>query len=225
MKYIKIKKQSGFTLVEMIVALAIFIIVAVVAVGALTKVTGLNRRAQTLQSSMNSLGFALEAMSRELRVGDTYHCKQGALVTQGNPQNLQTNGYGCGINNNPNSNNPGDARVIYFKSSKKFFSTTPDEVCNLVYAYAIVPATVPGEWLMKKAQQSSCYDPIEVNEFYPILDENIHLTGFRLGVFSNDQDRPYSSSFIRLMGYAGKREQDKNFFDIQTAVSQRDYDK
>ena len=64
----------GFTLVEMIVSLGIFAVVAVVALGALVRIMTANQKAQTLQSAMTNISFALESMSRELRSGITYHC-------------------------------------------------------------------------------------------------------------------------------------------------------
>src|SRR4051812_23311158 len=69
--------DRGFTLIEMIVSLAIFTVVAVVAVGSLVRVVALNRQAQTLQSSVNNLSFALDSMSREIRQGSALTCISG----------------------------------------------------------------------------------------------------------------------------------------------------
>src|SRR3989344_8697452 len=52
----------GFTLVEMIVAIALFSIVMVVSVGALLALVTANRKAQALQSVMNNLNIALDGM-------------------------------------------------------------------------------------------------------------------------------------------------------------------
>jgi prepilin-type N-terminal cleavage/methylation domain-containing protein len=68
------KNQRGFTLVEMIISLAIFTVVAVVAIGALLKITDANRKSITLKTTINNLNFALESMSREMRVGSDYSC-------------------------------------------------------------------------------------------------------------------------------------------------------
>lgn len=64
----------GFTLVEMIVAIFIFSIVMVVAVGALVSVVEANRKAQGVKSVMNNLNFALDSMTRAIRVGTDYSC-------------------------------------------------------------------------------------------------------------------------------------------------------
>ena len=66
--------QSGFTLVEMIVSLAIFAIVVTVSVGALLVLVGTNQRLQSEQSVMTNLSFALDSMTREIRTGSYYYC-------------------------------------------------------------------------------------------------------------------------------------------------------
>lgn len=66
--------NKGFTLLEMIVSIAIFTVVALVAVGALLKVVDANKKAQSLKTSINNLNFALDSISREMRVGSNYSC-------------------------------------------------------------------------------------------------------------------------------------------------------
>ncbi|MCA9354056.1 MAG: prepilin-type N-terminal cleavage/methylation domain-containing protein [Candidatus Kaiserbacteria bacterium] len=67
-------KQSGFTLVEMIVSLAVFSVVVTIAVGALLALITSNERLQNEQSVMTNLSFALDSMTRELRTGFHYFC-------------------------------------------------------------------------------------------------------------------------------------------------------
>ena len=67
--------KKGFTLIEMMVAVAIFSIVMMIGVGALLSLVEANRRAQAIHSVMSNLNAALESMSRSIRVGTTYHCQ------------------------------------------------------------------------------------------------------------------------------------------------------
>lgn len=67
-------KQNGFTLIEMIVSLAIFAVVVTTAVGALLAVVATNRQLQSEQSIMTNLTFALDSMTREMRTGFSYYC-------------------------------------------------------------------------------------------------------------------------------------------------------
>ena len=68
------KSERGFTLVEMIVAVALFTVVMLVSVSTLLALINANRKAQALQSVMNNLNLAVDGMVRAVRMGTTYHC-------------------------------------------------------------------------------------------------------------------------------------------------------
>lgn len=71
------RAQSGFTLVEMIVAVALFAVVMLVCVAALLALVNANRKAQALQSVMNNLSIALDGIVRSVRMGSQYHGADG----------------------------------------------------------------------------------------------------------------------------------------------------
>ena len=73
--------ERGFTLIEMIVAVALFSIVMLVSVGTLLALVGANRKAQALQSVMNNLNVALDGMVRSIRMGSDYHCGGSPYTT------------------------------------------------------------------------------------------------------------------------------------------------
>lgn len=75
------KSSKGFTLVELLVAVAIFSVVMLIATGALLTMVDANRKAQALKSVMNNLSFALESVSRTIRVGSAYHCGTGGAIS------------------------------------------------------------------------------------------------------------------------------------------------
>ena len=75
-------KNQGFSLIEILVSIAIFSVVMITAAGALLATIDANPKAQAIQLAMNNLGFALESMSRVIREGNTYHCDDsGSLLT------------------------------------------------------------------------------------------------------------------------------------------------
>ncbi len=81
----KINRKSGFTLIELMVASAIFIIVMVIAIGAVLSIVDANRKAQSLNAVMTNLNFAVESMVRDLNTGTNYcdavnQCSQGPNV-------------------------------------------------------------------------------------------------------------------------------------------------
>lgn len=70
---------SGFTLIELMVAVSIFAIVMMVGVGALLTMVEANKRAQGINQVSNNLNAAVEQMSRSIRVGSTYYCGDTAV--------------------------------------------------------------------------------------------------------------------------------------------------
>jgi len=69
-----IQTNKGFTLVEMIVSVAIFATVVLVAVGALLSIISVNRKANELRIVMENLNFAVESIARDVRTGESYGC-------------------------------------------------------------------------------------------------------------------------------------------------------
>jgi len=78
------QKSSGFTLIEIIVSLALFSVVITIAVGALLVLIASNRQLQNEQSVLSNLSFALDSMTREIRTGSNYYCSFGSSFNPGN---------------------------------------------------------------------------------------------------------------------------------------------
>ena len=69
-----IQLKKGFTLAEVMVAVSIFAVVTTVGLGALLTLTDTYRATQVEKEAMDTLGFVLESMSREIRAGSDYGC-------------------------------------------------------------------------------------------------------------------------------------------------------
>jgi prepilin-type N-terminal cleavage/methylation domain-containing protein len=91
------KKRGGFTLVEMMVAIAVFSLIMVAAMSALINVIDANNKARSVKTAVNNINFALESMSRDMRSGTDY---------------------ACGNNAEPNGNCPGGGNIIKYKSPR-----------------------------------------------------------------------------------------------------------
>lgn len=77
----------GFTLVEMIVAVALFAVVMLICVGALLALVAANRKAEALESVMNNLNVSLDDMVRSVRMGSNYRCGSQTPSPNGDCQN------------------------------------------------------------------------------------------------------------------------------------------
>ncbi|OJI09558.1 MAG: hypothetical protein COV08_00215 [Candidatus Vogelbacteria bacterium CG10_big_fil_rev_8_21_14_0_10_49_38] len=65
-------RQRGFTLVEMLVSVSIFVIVAFIVVSTLLTMSYAYKRAQKMRLLMDNLGFSIQSMSLNLREGVAY---------------------------------------------------------------------------------------------------------------------------------------------------------
>ena len=83
MFYSKQNQKKGFTLIEMLVAVFIFSIVMVIAVGAIFNIVNANKTSQGLKSVLDNLDSALNDMSSSIRYGTNYHCdaSSGTITT------------------------------------------------------------------------------------------------------------------------------------------------
>ena len=69
--------QKGFSLVELLVSVALFTIVITMAVGTLLVLIDANAKAQNMQEVMTNVTFALDSMTREIRTGRSFYCSAG----------------------------------------------------------------------------------------------------------------------------------------------------
>jgi prepilin-type N-terminal cleavage/methylation domain-containing protein len=75
MKRIKIlKKNRGFSLIELMVATSIFVVIMLAAMGALFVLLDGAKNARAMRISMDNVNFAMESMSRSIRMGNKYYC-------------------------------------------------------------------------------------------------------------------------------------------------------
>lgn len=69
---VKDKTKGGFTLIELMVATSIFMIIMLVAMGSIVISSNASKRAQKLRYAMDNVNFALESMTRSIRMGTDY---------------------------------------------------------------------------------------------------------------------------------------------------------
>lgn len=81
MFYKKRKKNSGYTLVETMVATALFLIVIIYGMSAILNANFIQNKSEDSRSIIDNMTFILEDMSRNLRTGENYHCFNGADLT------------------------------------------------------------------------------------------------------------------------------------------------
>jgi len=67
-------KEKGFTLIELMVATSIFSMVMLASLGALFTLLGASKNSRATHTAMDNVNFALESMTRSIRMGSKYYC-------------------------------------------------------------------------------------------------------------------------------------------------------
>ncbi len=123
------KKSLGFTLVEMMVAVSIFSVVALVITGAVITANEVNRKAQSIKLAIDNLNFALENMSLKIRQGKDFYCLQNYD---------EAVDIASGLDINPGDNKPTCTNTsvgIAFEYPDPDPLALPGDTVNVVYAF------------------------------------------------------------------------------------------
>ena len=204
MYYLNSKKDNkGFTLIEITVSLAVFATTAVVAVGAFLSILAANKKAQAAKVVINNLSYALESISREVRVGSNYYC--GSDNLKYNPFSVKATS-SC-LNYAANSKS-----VLSFKTGKK------DDSGNdlyYVYYFNIVDHTLYKSDLLTSVHSLNWSTD---GDYYPVTSPSAIIKDFNF-VVSNDTSYPKVQIF--MSGVAGTKVNLQTDFKVQTTITQR----
>ena len=75
----KNNNKAGFTIIETMIAVALFLIIITVGIGSLLNTTLFQQKSENMRSIMDNVSFIMEDISRNLRTGYDYHCSSDLL--------------------------------------------------------------------------------------------------------------------------------------------------
>jgi prepilin-type N-terminal cleavage/methylation domain-containing protein len=199
---IKHTPHRGFTLIELMVSVAIFSVVMVISMGALLAMSNADRKAETVNSVISNLNFAVESMTRNVRTGYNYNC--------GGPSSLD-----CASGGTSFYFTDQDGSTVVYD-----FNTTASGCGQPANAATI-------GCIRRSTNGGSSYLPITAPEV-KITAMKFYLRGSDLG--PSDTNQP--NVVISIVGYVQlststvvATASQKSEFKIQTSVTQRLYDK
>jgi len=76
-------EQSGFSLIELLVSMTVFSVVMTMAASTLLVLLDANSKAQNAQAVLNDLTIGIDSMTREIRTGYNYYCRNIASTPSG----------------------------------------------------------------------------------------------------------------------------------------------
>jgi prepilin-type N-terminal cleavage/methylation domain-containing protein len=192
-------RSRGFTLIEIMVAVAIFSVVMLIAAGSLLTILNANRKAQALQAAMTNLNFAVDSMVREIRVGSTYRCETGNPL---NPINLTQ------IASPKNCTSPGGQLFAF----EKWNGNRSDAGDQIIYRYN--PTTKGLERSTDSGQ--TAFTPMTGSDVQ-LEEVTFYVRGSQPG-FGAGNGQPFV--LITIRGTAGTSSTQTSF-SLQVAASQR----
>lgn len=208
-------QQAGFTLIELMIASAIFIVVTVTGVSVLINATHNYRTTSEIRQALDTVSFAMEDMTRSLRLGTTFHCVNWANVDQFNS---------CQVNA---STTPGQLGGL-FLAFEGYNGNTQDPNDQVMYWLSSgVGGNNTEGMLFKKSQTSlgmpSTFYPQDMPTlFSPITPASVQIDLLKSGFSVSEPGSAYATPVItvRLAGKVTYRTTVVPF-DIQSTVAPR----
>lgn len=197
------KAQAGFTLVELMVALTLFVIVVLAAVSSLYTVNNASRKVIAMRAVLDNLNFAVESMSRTIRTGDTFICG-------GSGNRPVQAAWNCTFDQG------GDHEIMVHSTIYKDPSSGDD--LDIDYKLDYDPDTGKGRIIKMTSPTGldSWTTPVSITS--PEIDVQ------NFGVYvdgSGDGDSKQPMVMLVVQGVASAGEQNVAPFSIQTLISQR----
>jgi prepilin-type N-terminal cleavage/methylation domain-containing protein len=178
-------REEGFTLVEMMVSVSVFVIVMVISTGSILSVFDANNKSQNLRAVMDNFNFTMEGMTRTIRFGKNYHCD----ATQ--PNHLLPRDCAGGATS-IEVLSPTGSQVVYKLSGTKIVRSTN----GVDYDLTASDVTIT----------------------------NLSFRVFGSPLYGGGTDLYQPQVIIVVSGYAGSKATTKSTFNLETTVSQRQFD-
>ncbi len=190
-------KNRGFTIVETMISVSLFLVIVMAGMGALLNANLLHSKSQDMRSLMDSLSFIMDDMSKNIRTGYNYHCIDDFnFATITTAKSCLINGNGGGIAFTSSS---GQTFVYYISSDFKIFRSTQAP-------YNVLPPSA-----------GNTYVQLTPNEIKIDSISSFSVLGAESSILGNLQ-QPFV--IIKLVGAITSKGV-VSPFSIQTSVSQR----
>lgn len=212
----RIKTRFGFSLIEMMVAVSVFSVIMLISATSILAIVNANRKAQALKSVINNLTFAMETMTRNIRVGTNFRC-MGSETVGVLPGNIDQ----------PSNCNSG--AVLAFVPQ---LGDPNDKANYLVYRFCQEAAgqhacgQVQGKGALWRQIGTGPLDPLEPTpKQVRLTAPEVDIDKFEFQVVGEEANPPRIQPHVRIyMKGTVEMRGAKTDFELQTAVTQRELD-
>jgi prepilin-type N-terminal cleavage/methylation domain-containing protein len=189
------ENTTGFTLVELLVSVALFTVVMLMAVGALLTLIDANARAQNMQQVMTNISFALDSMTREIRTGRGFYCSNSNISDTLPIASVQD----CNSGSQLSIVEGGESLTGSANNSRITFRFN--------------------------AAEQSVERRIANENWYPITAPGVNITEMYFSVAGSETGRngddTQANVTIFISGFAGELKSTESSFAIQTTITKR----
>lgn len=202
----------GFTLVEVLVSVTLFTVVAVTGITAVITAKGAYEKSKSIRATTDSLSFILEDISRTARLGDLFHCINLPGVPSVNLEVIEE----------PLDSEPGQScdGVSY----EPFWDATPgDPEDQIIYVFGQL-ADGTGALFARNVFDTASGGTIDIDEqhFQRITPTNLNIdldrSGFDVVGAEGFEQQP--RIIMRIHGTITNKNQETHV-SMQTTISQR----
>lgn len=130
---IKKLKTSGYTIIETMIAISLFIIIVMAGMGALLNANLLHQKSRDMRSILDNLSFIMEDISRNVRTGYNYHCIDVDNFSLATLSTVKSGGDCWGISfesASGSTSNQSDQWVYFIRNDGKIFRATSAPYTN-----------------------------------------------------------------------------------------------
>ncbi|MCA9365957.1 prepilin-type N-terminal cleavage/methylation domain-containing protein [Candidatus Kaiserbacteria bacterium] len=186
---------NGFSLIELLVSMAIYTMVVTMAIGTVLVLIDANAKAQNMETIMTNITFVLENMTREIRTGRSLYCMQSG----------DTGGIGTLDTQDCDSNYGQVLSLVEGGSSLTGGNANP----RIAYRYnetdmSIERRVSDGPWVR-------------------LSSDDAIITGLYFNVYGTDVEDDVEQPTVRIWvsGFSGELGEVRSQFSVQTTVTQQ----
>jgi len=193
------QKNKGFTLIELMVATSIFVVIMLASMGSLFTLLDASKNARALRTAMDNVNFAMESMTRSIRMGTNYICADSG--TSVNMNNLDT------ASNCPSSDQ-GGTLVAFVPQPQGVIPATSRVV------YKLGGTESDGTRSLLRCDDSGCVD---------IVSEGVNIERIKFFVKGSESNDNIQASVYIIMKGTVLVKGVPTSFALQTMASQRNF--
>jgi len=194
-----LKKKKGFTIIETMISVSIFLVVVMIGVDSLLNASFIYQKSKDQRSVMDNLTFIMEDISRNIRTGYNYKCISGVF----NPSQ---------VSNIPQSCSNGGGSIVFENASGN------PSVLTDQWVYKIESTNGVDFNIWKSVNGAGSFVKLNPDEIKFSNVSGFTVTGAEL--FSSSGNKQQSLTTIRLVGKIITKGKETPFA-LQTTVSQR----